>query len=275
MDATMTGSMTDEARLEAAADELTQILNAGCLSLMLSLGHRAGLFSTLATTGPVTSDGLATAAGLNERYVREWLGAMTIGGSSSTIPKRRRTGSPPTHAACSPRAAWPDNRRVHPVRVGAGRSGGRAAHVLPRGRWGAVQPLPRFHEVMADDSGQTVARGAAATILPLVPGLTERLEQGSTSSTSAAAGAMAMLHLAKVPDSRSPASTSRRRRSNARARRGARAACRTCLRIADATPSGPHASVRPGPRLRRHPRSGPARRVLEESAGRSGATVSS
>ena len=38
--------------------------------------------------------------------------------------------------------------------------------------------FPRFHEVMAEDSGQTVVAALADHILPLVPGLIERLEEG-------------------------------------------------------------------------------------------------
>jgi cyclopropane fatty-acyl-phospholipid synthase-like methyltransferase len=38
--------------------------------------------------------------------------------------------------------------------------------------------FPRFHEVMAEDSGQTVVAALFEHILPLVPGLTERLEAG-------------------------------------------------------------------------------------------------
>ncbi len=181
MDATMTGSMTDEARLEAAADELTQILNAGCLSLMLSLGDRAGLFSTLATTGAVTSDGLATAAGLDERYVREWLGAMTVGRivehdpeRAIVLARRRRTRH------CSPTSGVRrTTRRVDPVRVGAGRSGGRAARRASATAVGCrTAAYPRFQEVMAEDSGRRCSAALQPTILPLVPGLTERSESG-------------------------------------------------------------------------------------------------
>jgi hypothetical protein len=39
-------------------------------------------------------------------------------------------------------------------------------------------PLWRFHEVMAEDSGQTVLSSLESHILPLVPGLTDRLAHG-------------------------------------------------------------------------------------------------
>ena len=49
------------------------------LNYMIDIGHRTGLF-TAAAAGPATSEELADRAGLNERYVREWLGAMVTGG---------------------------------------------------------------------------------------------------------------------------------------------------------------------------------------------------
>jgi SAM-dependent methyltransferase len=40
------------------------------------IGDRLGLFKAMANAGPLTVDQLAAKAGLNARYVREWLGAM-------------------------------------------------------------------------------------------------------------------------------------------------------------------------------------------------------
>lgn len=47
---------------------------------MASIGHRTGLFDVLADAPSLTSEALAKRARLNERYVREWLGAMVAGG---------------------------------------------------------------------------------------------------------------------------------------------------------------------------------------------------
>ena len=46
---------------------------------MISVGHRTGLFDTMAVLPPATVHEIADNAGLDERYVREWLGAMTTG----------------------------------------------------------------------------------------------------------------------------------------------------------------------------------------------------
>lgn len=52
-------------------------MNSACLAVLTSIGHQTGLFETLSTLPPATSQQIAEAAGLNERYVREWLGGMT------------------------------------------------------------------------------------------------------------------------------------------------------------------------------------------------------
>ncbi|HKX15572.1 MAG TPA: hypothetical protein VJN19_10295, partial [Propionibacteriaceae bacterium] len=67
----------DQAALEAFADRMIGIINDACTALLTSIGHQTGVFGTLAATSPATSAEVAEAGGLNERYVREWLNAMT------------------------------------------------------------------------------------------------------------------------------------------------------------------------------------------------------
>jgi hypothetical protein len=68
----------DQTKVEAFASRLFDILNGGGQAVLLSIGHHTGLFDTLATLPPATSEQIAMAAGLNERYVREWLGGMVV-----------------------------------------------------------------------------------------------------------------------------------------------------------------------------------------------------
>ncbi|HET9807323.1 MAG: hypothetical protein ACM3VV_02215 [Deltaproteobacteria bacterium] len=58
---------------------MVDVINKGSLSLMLSLGHRVGLFDTMVSLPPSTSKQIAIASNLDERYVREWLAAMVVG----------------------------------------------------------------------------------------------------------------------------------------------------------------------------------------------------
>ena len=52
------------------------IVNDGAIALLLSIGHQTGLFDRMASLAPATSAEIASAAGLDERYTREWLGGM-------------------------------------------------------------------------------------------------------------------------------------------------------------------------------------------------------
>jgi hypothetical protein len=68
----------DTQKTEEFAGRMLEVLNSGAVAVMASIGHRTGLFDTMSALSPSTSDEIATAAGLDERYVREWLGAMVV-----------------------------------------------------------------------------------------------------------------------------------------------------------------------------------------------------
>ncbi|WP_115787327.1 class I SAM-dependent methyltransferase [Arthrobacter silvisoli] len=68
------------AAVDAASARLLDILNDGAIALLTGLGCQTGLFDTLAKLPAASSTLIADAAGLNERYVREWLGGMVTAG---------------------------------------------------------------------------------------------------------------------------------------------------------------------------------------------------
>ncbi|MGI5126055.1 class I SAM-dependent methyltransferase [Pseudonocardia sp. CA-107938] len=76
---------------------LLDLLTGHALTMMISLGHRTGLFDA-AAQGPATSAELAGRAGLAERYVREWLGAVVTGGIMEYDPASGRYTLPAEHA---------------------------------------------------------------------------------------------------------------------------------------------------------------------------------
>lgn len=175
----MTTKQFDQQRAEEFAGRMVEVLNGGAIALMASIGHRTGLFDAMAGLPPSTSEHIAEAAGLNERYVREWLGAMVVGRVVEHDPERGTYRLPPEHAAWLTRAASPNNIAVAaqfiPV-MGSVEEG-----IVERFRKGGGLPYscyPRFHAVMAENSGQSVVAVLKDHILPLVPGLTERLEEG-------------------------------------------------------------------------------------------------
>jgi len=153
-------------------------LNNAAMVLMASVGHRAGLFDAMAATPGSTSVEIAARAGLNERYVREWLGAMVCSGVVEIDTESSAYTLPAEHAALLTRSApvnmavaaqfLPLIGSVEDDIVQCFRDGGG----VPYSRYG------RFHEVMAEESGQTVLPALESAILPLVPGLQQRLAGG-------------------------------------------------------------------------------------------------
>ncbi len=63
----------DSQKAEAFAGRLLSALNEGAFCLMASIGHRTGLFDVMRDQPPTSSDEIGVRAGLNERYVREYL----------------------------------------------------------------------------------------------------------------------------------------------------------------------------------------------------------
>jgi DNA-binding IclR family transcriptional regulator len=108
----MTQTTYDTERAEAFAGRMLDMLNSAALMVMLSVGHRTGLMDAMSAHGAGTSRELAEAAGLDERYVREWLGGMTAGRIVELDPETGRYSLPAEHAAWTTRAASPDNLAV-------------------------------------------------------------------------------------------------------------------------------------------------------------------
>jgi hypothetical protein len=89
----------DRKRVQEFARKLFGHYTSGMLTMMVDIGHRTGLFEA-AAKGAGTSHQIADRAGLNERYVREWLGAMATGGIMEYDPGSRTFVLPPEHAVC-------------------------------------------------------------------------------------------------------------------------------------------------------------------------------
>lgn len=169
----------DDTRIEEVEGRLVDVLNHGALALMISLGHRTGLFDTLAQLGPTTIEELAAAAGLHERYVTEWLGAMTVGAIVDHDPQAGTYHLPPEQALLLSRTTPGENLAVFAQYLPL--LGAVEDDMVECFRYGGglhYDAFPRFHEIMEEDSAQTVRTALREHILPLVPGLVDRLERG-------------------------------------------------------------------------------------------------
>lgn len=154
-------------------------LNDAALVLMTSLGHRTGLFDTMARLPATTSNEIAEAAGLQERYVREWLGAMVVSRVVEYDPEAATYSLPAEHAVALTRAAGPDNFGAVAAYVPVlARVEDEVAECFRTGGGVPYSSYPRFQEVMAEDSATMVDAALIDTTLPLVPGLVDRLREG-------------------------------------------------------------------------------------------------
>ncbi|MFU0507581.1 class I SAM-dependent methyltransferase [Pseudaminobacter sp. NGMCC 1.201702] len=75
-----THNTIDSAKLDALISRAFGDLSAGYGGVMVSLGHRLGLYKAMAGAGPLTARELASRAGCAERYVCEWLNSQVAGG---------------------------------------------------------------------------------------------------------------------------------------------------------------------------------------------------
>jgi len=174
--------MTEEAVAtgsEEFAGRLIGVLNGGALALMLSIGHRTGLFDAMATLPPSTSAQIAEFAGLDERYVREWLGAMTTGRIVDHDPDQLTFALPPERAAWLTRAAGPANLALQAQYVGLlALVEDQIVHCFRHGGGVPYSAYPAFQALMAEDSGAVHDAALIDGILPVVPGLLDRLRRG-------------------------------------------------------------------------------------------------
>jgi ubiquinone/menaquinone biosynthesis C-methylase UbiE len=162
------------------AYRIARTLNGGFIALMISVGHRTGLFDVMASLPPSTSIEIAKAAGLEERYVREWLAAMT---SAHIIDHDARTSTYYLHieyAAVLSRGAGSDNlapaaqilslvASVEDQVVEGFRSGG---GISP-------EAYDRLNEIVSAEKRRLVDESYIETLLEFIPGMSARLNQGA------------------------------------------------------------------------------------------------
>ena len=196
-------TMPETTGKETGFDEwfLTAI-NGAALMMMISIGHRTGLFDIMSKMKWTDSQALAEKAGLNERYVREWLKALATGGIVE-VDKEENFRLPGSHAKFLTRHSDNDNLAMFAQYISL--MGGVEDDILEcfyRGGGVSYDKYPRFHEVMAEDSGVTVLQALEDHILPLVPGLKKDLQEGIKVLDLGCGRGKALLKMAELyPDS--------------------------------------------------------------------------
>lgn len=169
----------DMAKLEAFGARFSDMLNSSFAILSTSVGHRTGLFDTMAGLAPSTSAEIAAAGGYDERYVREWLGAMVTSGIVEYDSVKDAYALPPEHAAMLTRAAGPGNFAAFTQFLGViSEVESKIVDCFRNGGGVGYEHFTNFHAVMAEMSAMVHDASLVEGILPLVPGVVEQLQAG-------------------------------------------------------------------------------------------------
>ena len=172
--------MPDPTLAKQFGAKLLGIYTGAVLTKLIDIGYQTGLFESSAS-GPATSGELAERSGLNERYVREWLGAMTTGGVYTYDPETQRYALPEEHAAALTGSGasnlCPASRLINhfgshlPQLVRCFRAGGGIPYSAYR---------PVFTQCMDDSWRRVFDQHLVPGFIGAVPGLTESLRRGIT-----------------------------------------------------------------------------------------------
>ena len=86
------------AEIQAAVGQTIADLGAAFSGVLVNVGRRLGLYKAMAELGACTSEQLAQATGVRERYVREWLNNQAAGGYVHYQPDGHRYSLPAAQA---------------------------------------------------------------------------------------------------------------------------------------------------------------------------------
>jgi SAM-dependent methyltransferase len=165
----------DRTRADEFARKLVGVYTGAVLTELVDIGYQTGLFES-AAAGPATSQQLAKRAGLNERYVREWLGAMTTGGVFTYDAATGAYALPPEHAVY---LTGQTARNAAPLSQMLNNLGKHLPKLVECFRHGGGVPYrdfrPEFTDRMDDVSRRIYDEHLIGGFLAAVPGIPERL----------------------------------------------------------------------------------------------------
>ncbi len=194
---TQLNSTFDQHQADNFANTVAETVNSAAVALMLSVGHKLELFDLLADSPPCTRQQLADRAGYAERYIREWLAVMVVSQILTYNPADQTYYLPAEHAACLTRTSSAGNHAVYAQFIPL------VAGIYPKlldlfktGKGLTYQEFPCFHDVMSEDSSQTVVNELIETILPLAGEIPLRLEKGIEVLDAGCSKGLALLKMA-------------------------------------------------------------------------------
>lgn len=187
--------------LQQTIQDLYRFKQGEVMSAVIHLGVRLGLFDALAADDGATSESLAAATGLHERWVREWLHAIAAAelaehddGRFNLTPEAKATLTEPDHPAAVGGVFGPPithreiDRTAEAFRTGIGMT------------WDEHGPHTCHFQAAMGAGGQKT--WLVPVILDSIEGMTERLTAGATVvDVGCGAGVAASVIAAAYPES--------------------------------------------------------------------------
>lgn len=158
--------------------KLVEIMNNAALALMISVGHRTKLFDVISEISPASSEMISQKASLDERYVREWLGALVTSDIIDYDAKNNLYSLSSERADLLTRNGSFNFAASMQFIPSMGQVEDEIIHCFENGGGVPYESYTRFHQIMAEESAQTVVSELIGSILPVVPNLTKRLDDG-------------------------------------------------------------------------------------------------
>ncbi|MGH9996567.1 MAG: class I SAM-dependent methyltransferase, partial [Nitrososphaeraceae archaeon] len=169
----------DKSKAEEFASKMFQFLNGGMLSLMISIGYKTNLFDTISQLEPSTSQEIAQEAKLDERYVREWLGAMVTGNIIKYDTSTEKYYLPKEHSAFLTRKSGIDNLAVFTQYVSLmGNVEDKIVECFRNGGGLPYSEYPKFQQLQAEETARIFDSKLTNQILQLNPEINNRLNDG-------------------------------------------------------------------------------------------------
>src|SRR5919199_2829683 len=190
----------DEQRVEKFVERVVLDVGTAMRGGLLYIGDRLGIFKAMAESGPVTPEELAERTGLDERYLREWLGSLT---TAEYIEHGAEAGTyhlPPEHALPLADEEFPffaggflqivvPTVSVAPQVAEAFKTGGGVSQ---------DQYLPDMYEAIERSTAPWYKHHLVQEWLPELDGVVEKLENGGTACDVGCGGGLAAITIAKA-----------------------------------------------------------------------------
>jgi hypothetical protein len=200
----MAETKLDPALVEAFGERVLGTMNGAGTAMLLSIGHRTGLFDAMSEMAPSTSEQIASATNLHERYVREWLSGLVVAGVVKCDPGARAYTLPAEHAAMLTREAGPDNFAFFAQYLSLlGEVEGDVVDAFRNGGGVPYERYPRFQGLQREETARVYDASLVETILPLAREIVDRLKTGTDAADVGTGGGQAVNVMARAfPNSR-------------------------------------------------------------------------